>query len=172
VSESWAEFDAAVGDWRLGDLPVGRLPSAAAEALSAGCDTPSLARLAGMEKLGWSEIEPVVARVLEERGQPLPTHDEAVKWAADGVLRRLIAGHMRPRAAVERLRALAWKADNPQREPNVSGPAREDLSVFVGLSDEWDALAAGERDRQEVRDRTMHEARKVLAQGGVRSASR
>lgn len=53
------------------------LPDAAVEALAGGCDTPAFVRLAGMEGSGWSEIEPVVRRVFEERERELPWADEA-----------------------------------------------------------------------------------------------
>ena len=72
VSDCWREFDVAVGRWRLGELMAERLPVAAMEALAAGCEAPSLGQLAAMAGSGWSEVEPVVARVLEERGRACP----------------------------------------------------------------------------------------------------
>ena len=129
VSDCWQGFDVAVGRWRLGELVPERLPDAAVQALVAGCDTTSLVRLAGMDGAGWSEVEPVLGQVFEDRGRPLPSVEEAVKWVADSVLRELVAGDVEPRSATEQLRILAWKA--------VDSAPWEDLLVFVGLSDDW-----------------------------------
>jgi hypothetical protein len=50
-----------------------RLPESAPDALAAGCESDSLAQFAAMDGAGWSEVEPVVARVLAERGDGIFT---------------------------------------------------------------------------------------------------
>jgi hypothetical protein len=138
---------------------VEELPGAAVQALSDGCETPSLIRLAGMEGSSWSEAEPVLRRVFEERGRVLPSTEEAVKSVADQLLHQLAAGEVDPHDATERLRVLAWKVD---------GPAWDDLLVFVGLSDEWDDAHAGYLDRDAVRDTVQQQVREMLDRGGIR----
>jgi hypothetical protein len=162
VNDSWREFDVAVGGWRLDEVMAEALPVAAVKALVTGCDTPSLRELAAMEGSGWSEIEPILARVLEERGHSLPTEDEALKSVADGVLRQLVSGEVEPEAATTRLRHLAWRVANR--------PAWEDLDVFVGLSSNWDSVAHGHLDRDAVRQDVLREAQALLARGGVRTS--
>ena len=160
VGNCWQDFDVAVGRWRLDKLELEMLPGAALEALSAGCETPSLVRLAAMDGATWSEIEPVLVRLFDERGRPLPSPEEAVARVADDVLRRLVAEELDPRGATEKLRRLAWEVMN--------GPAWPDLEAFVALSDSWEAADAGRLDRDAVREAVMQSGREVLAGGGVR----
>jgi hypothetical protein len=47
---------------------------------------------------GWSEVEPELARVLEERGRGLPDESEALKSVADDALQRMVAGDVAPEA--------------------------------------------------------------------------
>lgn len=157
MPDGWREFDVAVGGWRLGELVAEHLPSSAIEALSAGCDSPSLRMLAGMEGSGWSEVEPVLTRVFEERGRALPAEDEALKWVADDVVRRMVAGELEPRVAAERLRTLAWRT--------VDTPQWEDLVNFLALAWDWSDVFF---DREELREVTLREGRDLLARGGVR----
>lgn len=114
MSDGWREFDVVVGQWRLGELMADRLPAVATEALSAGCDAASLAQLAAMDGAGWSQVEPLVARVLEERGRTVPSKDQALKSVADDVVRRMVGGEVAPEDATARLRRLSIKAlDDP-----------------------------------------------------------
>lgn len=160
MDDGWRAFDVAVAEWRLGDLPAERLPGAALAALSAGCHVPSLAHLAAMDGSGWSEIEPIVGRVLSERGVSALTPAEAVKRTADEVLRQLAVGEIEPQAGTDRLRDLAWKA--------VDRPPWEDLVTFVSLSGDFDAVEAAHWDRADVCEVVLREAHELLARGGVR----
>jgi hypothetical protein len=113
--------------------------------------------LAGMEGSGWSEVEPVLARVFEERDRPLPAQDEALKSVADDIVARMVVGDMEPREAVERLRTLAWRA--------VDTPQWEDLASFVGLASDWSESFF---DQAELCEATLRVARELLDRGGVR----
>jgi hypothetical protein len=101
VGDYWQDFDVAVGRWRLGKLELELLPGVALEALSAGCATPSLVRLAAMDGASWSELKPVLGRLFEERGRQFPSSEEAVARVADDVLRRLVAEELDPLDATE-----------------------------------------------------------------------
>jgi hypothetical protein len=160
VGDCWQDFDAAVGAWRLEERPVEQLPDAAVQALVDGCDTAALARLAGMQGQGWSEIEPVLRQVFEERERELPSQDEAVKLVADAVLRQVVAGDVDPREALERLRKLKWKA--------VDRPAFEDLLVFDGLLCDWELVEKKIVPEVEMPPRVRERAAEMLACGGVR----
>jgi len=160
MSEEWRGFDLAVSRWRIGELAIEGLPEAAIEALEAGCDTPSLGVLAGMDGRGWSELEPVVQSVLVERGVPLPSRAEAIKSVADAVLRQVVAGEVDPRDATLRLMRLV---SGPQT------PAWEDLVVFSSLSFDWDSADEGRVDEAAVRHEVLAQANRILDQGGVRT---
>jgi hypothetical protein len=161
MSECWREFDVAVGRWRLGELMAERLPAAAVKALSAGCDSPSLARLAGMDSAGWSEVEPEFARVLEERGWALPDESEALKLVANDAVQRMVAGEVAPEVATERLRRLSMKA--------LDGPQWEDLGVFHHLALDWEVAEGARLEHQAaLREDMLREGRELMTRGGVR----
>jgi hypothetical protein len=153
VGDCWQDFDVAVGRWRLGKLELEMLPAVALETLGAGCNTPSLVRLAAMDGASWSEVEPILGRVFEERGRPLPSPEEAVASVADDLLRRLVAEELDPHGATEKLRRLAWEV--------VNGPAWPDLEAFVALSDSWER--PGRRPRPRARRLAGRSGRFCLA---------
>jgi hypothetical protein len=149
-----------LGWWRLGELRAEELPNAATQAFAAGCDGPSLAQLAAMEGAGWLEVEPLVARVLRDRGLAVPSEAEAVKWVADDVLGRMVVGEVAPEEAAHRLSWL-WQrvADRP---------ADEDLFAFLHLAADWDVAEKVGFDRDALRAEMLREGRELLARGGVR----
>ena len=165
--DGWTRFDVAVARWRLGELMAERLPSAAEDALAAGCDVPSLALLAAMDGAGWSEVEPVLERVLAERGRRLPSHEAAVKDVADDILRRIVSGEDAPDVGATRLRHLSMKC--------LDAPAWKDLGAFHHFSLDWevaeDSVEAGRRGAalDDLRVDILNEARTVLARGDVRA---
>jgi hypothetical protein len=160
VSDCWRVFDVAVARWRLGELTAERLPTAAMHALSAGCDAPSLGQLAVMEGAGWSEIEPVLARVLDERGRRVPSEQQALKCVADDIVQRMVAGEVAPEEAADRLRHLSMNA--------LDRPAWHDLATFHHLSLDWEVAERARLDRDGLRAEMLREGRELLARGGVR----
>ncbi|MEJ7785644.1 MAG: hypothetical protein WKF96_12640 [Solirubrobacteraceae bacterium] len=168
MSDCWRGFDVAVRRWRLGELMAERLPAVALSALSAGCDTPSLGQLAAMDDAGWSEVEALVARVLEERGRAVASAEEALMCVADDVVRRMVDGEVAPEEATARLRRLSMKA--------LDDPAWKDLGAFNHLALDWevaeDACEAGLRgaDLDALRAEMLREGRDLMARGGVRLA--
>jgi hypothetical protein len=163
VSDDWRTFDVEVGRWRLGEVPAERLPAVAMNTLSTECDTPSLGQLAAMDGAGWSEVEPLVARVMAERRRALPSEDEAVKCVADDVVRRMVDGDVTPEDAAVRLSRLALNA--------IDGPAWADLGAFHHLALDWEVAAAASRraDLDALRSEMLQEGRDLIARGGVRA---
>ena len=156
VVDGWREFDVEVARWRLGEVMVEQLPAAAAQALVDGCASESLGHLAAMEGAGWSEIEPVLARVLDERGLHLPSEDEAMKCVADDGLGQLATGELLfPEETADRLRHLSMKG--------VNRPAWEDLAVFHHLSLDWEVADDAGLDRDNLRREMVREARELEA---------
>jgi hypothetical protein len=129
-------------------------------ALSAGCDAASLGKLAAMDGAGWSEVEPLLVRVLGERGCRVPSDQEALKCVADDVVQRMVAGEIAPEEATERLGRLSMKA--------LDRPAWEDLGTFHHLSLDWEAAEGARLDVDGLRAEMVREGRALLARGGVR----
>lgn len=154
----WAGFDLAIARWARKDIPAEDLPAAAVTALGAGADGEALRLLAAMDGSGWSEVEPVVRRVFEERDRPLPNRRQATVTVANQVLRDLADERLHARAGTERLRVLAHDLDNHPWN---------DLEPFISLSFDWDSADAGRVDVERVREVTVETARELLDAGGV-----
>ena len=73
------------------------MPAVALKALVSGLDSLELAQLAGMQGASWSEIEPVLHRVVSELGGP-PTEQDARLLVADAWLARVANGALDPAA--------------------------------------------------------------------------
>jgi hypothetical protein len=160
VTDPWQEFDVAVSRWRLGELMAERLPESAADALAGGCESESLSQLAAMDGAAWSEVEPMVGRVLRERGESVPSEDEALKRVADDAIRRMLAGDVSPEEATARLRHLSMKA--------LDSPAWEDLGAFHHLALDWEVAQDAGFDLDRLRAEMLREGRELMARGGVR----
>jgi len=96
-ADHWTPFRRAVAEWRLGRRPIEDMPAVALKALVSGLDSLELAQLAGMEGASWSEIEPVLHRVVSELGGP-PTEQDARLLVADAWLARVADGALDPAA--------------------------------------------------------------------------
>jgi hypothetical protein len=160
VDDCWLGFDEAIAKWQLGELAAEDLPAAAVDALIAGCDSPSLPRLAGMEGSTWSEIQPLARQVLKERGRAMPDKEAAIRAVANGVARRITAGTAVPEDAARKLNDLAWLVNGR--------PAHDDLWPFAGLWASLDVVAAGHATIEQLRVEIVEAARALLDRGGVR----
>lgn len=88
-----AGFHVAVADWWLERRAVEDMPGEAVKALAAGCDTPALRQLAGMEGAAWSELGDVLRRAILEAGGPA-TRAAAQAQTADRWLEGLAGGEL------------------------------------------------------------------------------
>lgn len=156
--DDWENFDLAVSRWIL-KLPPEDLPEAAVAALAAGCDVPSLVRLAVMDDATWSEFPPVVTSVFEERGVALPSHAEAFKMVADDLLRKIDAGELDVRSGTHELYLLC---------AHVGQMAWNQLAIFSGLDDAFylaDQRIVG--TEEQVREDALRAVRDLIARGGI-----
>jgi len=160
VADCWLSFDEAIAAWRLGEISLEYLPAAAVDAMTAGGDSASLLRLAGMEDATWSEIEPLALRVLADRGRSLPDQEEAVRAVANGIARRIVSGDAVPEEAARRLNLLAWLVEGR--------PAHDDLWPFAGLWSSLEAVETGQVSIGQLRAAIVKEAVALLDRGGVR----
>ena len=160
MDDCWLAFDVAACRWIVKDLDHNGVTAAAVTALTAGCETPSLIRLAVMQDATWSEFPPVVNQVFVERGQAMPTFDQAVKIVADDLLRQIVDGRIDPRGGTRelyRLGAALWEH-----------PAYHDLSGFIGLDDAFDCAEQGIfGDWDVVAADAVAAAEEILSRGGV-----
>jgi hypothetical protein len=160
MKDCWRDFDLAVCRWTVKDLDAAGLPDAAVTALSAGCESPSLVRLACMDDATWSEFPPVVRQVYGERGLSPPSFDAAMKELCDHILRQIVDETIDTRLGTRlpyRLGARMW-----------DHPAHRDLAAFIGLDDAFDCAEHGIFGSvEQVTADALAAAREVLARGGV-----
>ena len=154
----WHDFDVAIAQWLLGDLPADRLPDAATNALTVGCETESLGVLAagGMAP---SEIEVALQRVLAERGVELPAEPVAVERVANDVIQRMARGDFDADVGLRRLSRLSRRV----RDTRVS----DELSVFEHMELDWNAADQVGFDREALLDEVRRIADEISRRGGL-----
>jgi hypothetical protein len=160
MDDSWFSFDEAIAEWQLGERPIEELLAAAVQALAAGADLPSLAQLAGMDGCSWSEIEPLVRRVLAERRKPLPDREHALRTFPNAITRRIVTGEIVPEQGARRLNLLAWQLNGR--------PGHEDLWPFATHYVTLDLIDAGHATIEQLRREIINDAQALLDRGGVR----
>ena len=161
MESCWPKFDLGVCRWIVKLAAHDGLPDAAVAALVAGCETPSLIRLAGMVNATWSVLPPVVASLFAERGRTTRTFDQAVKAIADDLLKGSRKAALTPeRGPTSSPACVGWvPIDSPNR----------DLDDFLVFDDRFDLADQGslETPEQVCRD-VIAKAHALLARGGVR----
>ena len=163
MEDAWRKFDLVVCRWILGLTPTEALPDAATAAMVGGCDTPSLARLAGMEDAAWSEFPRVVAAVFNERGCGEPSSDGAAKAVADDVLDRIAVGGVDLRAGIHELYFLAYDL--------WGHPACEDVASLAGFDNDFDLADEGlVGTPEQVTEDALAAVRSLRGRGGVRAS--
>ena len=145
-------------EWVAGDLYPERVPDLAVAALEAGCDTPAIRTLAGLDGGTRAEIEPLLLRALEEVGETLPSIDEAREFLVDRWARLIADGSVPPYRGAKEL----WNLSHHWWER----PEWHRLSLFVGLASEWEDYPPGRNDFER---RIVAAARKFLDTGGLRT---
>jgi hypothetical protein len=160
--DCWHQFDVAVARWQLGEIRAEDLPAAALDALTKGGDSPSLARLAGMDWAGWSQVENELKRVLAERGVQLPDRNASLKVLSDDVLSQMTTGECVPEEGTNRLFRLATVASK--------SPAFADLATFWHLERDWEVADYAGFDRGWLRSEMVRAAQELLARGGVQAS--
>ena len=81
---------------RLDRLSTDELPEAAAQALAAGRDSPSLRRLAGYVGHNPFELEDLLQRALAELGLRPDTEQRALEWLARYRAEQIVKGELDP----------------------------------------------------------------------------
>jgi hypothetical protein len=143
--------------WQLDELGSEEVPRLATEALEAGCDTPTLRQLAGIEGSCRAEVEELLPRFLREVRAERPTTDDAVKAMVDQCARQVVRGELAPSVGATRL----WL-----RSHHFYGNDRiwEQLSPFVALASELDDWPDG---RAQLEADIVREAAALLDRGGL-----
>lgn len=158
-SSALAEFRWAAIAWAGGESAVD-LSRAAAEAMAAGIESPSLARLAGAPSAtAADEAVSLAPTVFEELGLVIaPRLSPEAQVAYAGLLaRRFLQTRRGPRAFTRRLYRLWVQTGYPNA-----------LSDWSGLDDWYDLVELGHVPGSVAEiDRLVVEAAEVLANGGV-----
>lgn len=111
----------------VGMQPPEDLPDVATAAILAGVESPSLAQLSGLPRSEYQEARDLFFQAMEELGLDRPSPSDARwtivrQWASD-----IVAGALSPIEGAQRIQRDGW---NELGRP-------EELTVFVGLADQW-----------------------------------
>lgn len=116
-----------LAEWVHGDLPPEAIPALAADALSRGCDTPTLRRLAGeTEPLTRADLDDDVLRCFRELGLLTPEPGHARAFLANQWATLLAERKIEPYQGSKRI----WNLSNEW----WGQPEWDRLSIFVGLA--------------------------------------
>jgi hypothetical protein len=147
-----------VARWELDELGPEEVRRLATEALEAGCDTPTLRQVAGIEGSRRAEVEELLPRFLREVRVERPTTDEAVKAVVDECARQVVRGELAPSAGARRLWLRSHHFDGNDR-------VWEQLRPFVGLASELEDWPDG---RAQLEADIVREAAALLDRGGLK----
>jgi hypothetical protein len=150
-----------LAEWVHGDLPPEAVPELAVEALSRGCDTPTLRRLAGeRQPCTRGELDRDVLQCFRELGLRTPEPGEARVFLVNQWALLVAERKVEPYRGSKRIWLLSseWWGK----------PEWDRLSVFVGLASEWEDYPPG---RAEMEAAMVSEAQKLLDEGGLQVVS-
>jgi len=100
--------DLLLAEWVHGELPPETVPALALRALSEGCDTPTLRRLAGeSEPLTRAELDEHVLRCFAELGLATPTCGDAAAFLINQWTSLTAAGKVTPYLGAKRIWLLS-----------------------------------------------------------------
>lgn len=136
----------AASKWVLGAVGAESLPESATAALVAGCDSPSLRRLAGLSGQADIETTRLFETTLSELGLTVPIAREAVMMLSHELANMIVTGAIAPYEGAKQIWELTLRV--PQERISQ-------LDSFVYAASEW-------------AERPAH--RNVLAEGIVAAA--
>jgi hypothetical protein len=146
--------------WVLGELPPEDVPPLAVQALLRGCDSPSVAVLAGLNRPTLGDIEVELRDLLLELRISRPSQRAALKAMVDHVAHGIVAGTVAPNQGARQIWAYENELDSAWNEPAL----REQFRPFVGLASqqEDDPDHASQYDAEIV-----GEAQALIERGGL-----
>jgi hypothetical protein len=144
------ELDELAVMYVLGELPVDELPSAAADALEAGYDSPSLRQLAASSGADAEKIGDLFKKSLDELGIPIPSPSEAGLALARRIARDVVRGTVAPYDGAKQIWVKVY----------TRFPQLKKLRIFVGLASEYED---DEAHREGYSFDILGECKKLLA---------
>lgn len=144
------ELDQLTAMYVLGALPADELPAAAADALEAGHDSPSLLQLAGADGADAESIRNLFNKSLDELGIPIPSPSEAGLALARRIAGDIARGTVAPYDGAKQIWAKVYT-----RFPQLT-----ELRPFVGFASEYEDDEAHRDDYSRL---IVEESKKLLA---------
>jgi hypothetical protein len=126
------------------------LPAAAADALEAGYDSPSLRQLAGADGADFESVRNLFSQSLDELGIPIPSPAEAGLASARRIAGRIVRGEVAPYDGAKQIWAKIYT-----RFPHL-----KELKPFVGFATEYED---DEPNRGDYFHLIVEESKKLLA---------
>lgn len=144
------ELDQLTVMYVLGALPADELPAAAADALEAGHDSPSLRQLAGADGADAEGIRNLFNKSLDELGIPIPSPSEAGLALARRIAGDIARGTVAPYDGAKQIWSKVYT-----RFPQLT-----ELRPFVGFASEYEDDEAHRDDYSRL---IVEESKKLLA---------
>jgi hypothetical protein len=148
------ELDQLAAMYVLGALPADELPAAAAEALEAGHDLPSLRQLAGADSAEAESIRSLFNKSLAELGIPVPSPSEAGLALAQRIAGDIARGKIAPYDGAKQIWAKIY----------TRVPLLAELKPFVGFASEYEDDEAHREDYSRL---IVEESKRFLAGSGA-----
>lgn len=145
----------ALAEYAAGMLPGESAPKVAMALLEAGHDAPELCELATMNSPTWRDARELFERGIATAGYEIPPVARAHEIVLAATLARLATGAVRPRVGAGRIWSIWHELGAPF-----------DLSVFIGLADEWDDHPD---EREAIEAEIVAQASQLQSQYGARA---
>lgn len=145
--------------WVLGEVWPEDVPQLAIDALLRGCQSTSVAVIAGLDRPTRRDVEDELPALLGELGLSLPSRGAALKTVVDDVAREIVVGTVAPYQGARQIWAYEALSES-EREPKLW----EQFRPFIGLASQREDYPdhAAEYDAE-----IIGEARTLLDQGGL-----
>jgi hypothetical protein len=139
-----------IGMYVLGTLPSDAVPTAAADALAAGYDSPTLRQLASADPHDRYEIERLLKKTLAELGIQMPAPPDAALSFAKRIAAKIVSGAISPYDGAKQIWGKAY----------THFPQLTELRPFVGMASEYEL---DKQHRVQYSQDIIDESKKLLA---------
>ncbi len=157
--------DLLLAEWVLGRLASEEVPRLAVEAMERGCQSPTVAVLAGAQHPTRADVEDEMSALLRDLRRRRLSELEALKTLVDDCATRIVDGDVEPVAGASRIWSLWGYTADPDDRPELW----TDFRPFIGLVSECEN--PGPHVAKYAAD-IVEEARALLRRGGLNIGGR